>query len=333
MKPPFTLTPKILNLVAEISLQLGRYEGLHAPIPQPKLRRKNRIRSIQSSLAVEGNTLDLDQVTAIFENKRVIGPKKDILEAQNAIALYERLRELDSTSLKHLLSAHAMLMKGLVPDAGKLRAGAVGILKGSKVSHVAPPAKQVPRLIADLLDFLKNEKGLSPLVKASVFHYEFEFIHPFSDGNGRMGRFWQTLILTKFNPAFEYMPIESVIKQRQSAYYQALEQSDKKGDSTSFIEFSLETIKDASKEFLDHLKPEPETPDSRLKHAHLEFGDREFSRKDYLMFFKTISTATASRDLTYGVETNAIERFGAKALTRYRFRKTTKPRNTDRSSK
>lgn len=324
MRPPFQLTPKILTLVSEISLLLGRYEGIHAPAPQPKLRRQNRIKTIQSSLAIEGNTLDLSQVTAIFENKRVLGPQKDILEVRNAIELYERLHEFNPNSLKDLLKAHSILMKGLAEDAGRLRAGAVGILKGSKVSHIAPPAKQLPKLVDDLIAYIKKEKDLSPLVIASVFHYELEFIHPFSDGNGRMGRFWQTLILSKFNPIFAYIPIESIIKQRQQAYYEVLEQSDKKGDSTSFIEFSLETIRDALKDFLDDLKPEPATPEVRLNIAKNEFKQREFSRKDYLKLLKTVSTATASRDLILGVKLNILEKFGTKAVARYRFKRTAK---------
>lgn len=319
MRPPFTLTPKILNLVSDINLMIGRYEGLHAPIPQPKLRRQNRIKTIQGSLAIEGNTLDLDQVSAVFENKRVIGPKKDILEVQNAIHLYSALDEFNPVSLKDLLKAHAILIKDLAADAGKLRSGAVGILKGSKVSHIAPPAKQIPRLMSELLDFLKSEKELSPLIKACVFHYEFEFIHPFSDGNGRMGRFWQSLILMKHHSAFEYIPVESLVKERQAAYYRVLEQCDKKGDSTLFIEFSLETIKDALRDFLEHLKPEPETPDSRLALAQGKFQDKDFTRKEYIQFFKTISTATASRDLALGTSRKMLKKTGTKAVAKYRF--------------
>lgn len=319
MQPPFTLTPKILNLVSEISVFLGKYEGLQAPLPQPKLRKHNQIRTIQGSLAIEGNALDLDKVTAILEKKRVIGPKKDILEVQNALELYDHLHRFSPTLKKDLLRAHGILMKGLTLEVGKYRSGGVGILKGSKVSHVAPPALRVPGLIDDLIRFLKQKDDLSPLIKACIFHYEFEFIHPFSDGNGRLGRFWQHLILVKYHPGFEFIPFESLVKERQDLYYRSLEASDKKGESTLFIEFSLEVLRDALKEFLDHLKPAPETPGSRLETAKNEFGQRKFSRKEYLQLFKTISTATASRDLALGVSQGILEKFGTQATARYQF--------------
>jgi Fic family protein len=319
MRPPITLNPKILNLATELGRLLGRYEGLHAPVPQPELRRQNRIKTIQGSVAIEGNTLSLEQVTSLFGSKRVLGPPKDILEVQNAIRLYDSLHEFNPRSLQDFLKAHGFLMKGLAPDAGRLRTGAVGILHGSKVSHVAPPARQIPRRVGELFDFLKNEKELSPLIQACIFHYELEFIHPFSDGNGRMGRFWQTLILTHYNPAFEYLPVESVIRQRQKAYYEALAKSDKQGECTVFVEFAMAVIRDALQEFLDQLKPMVETTESRLSLAEKHFGEREFTRKDYLAFFKTISTATASRDLASGVRIKTLKRSGQKALSRYQF--------------
>ena len=319
MKPPFTLTAQILNLVSEISRLLGRYEGLHLPIPQPMLRRQNQIRTIQGSLAIEGNTLDFDQVTAILENKKVLGPKKDILEVQNALSLYESLNDFKPTASKDLLKAHAILMRNLTEGAGKYRTGAVGILKGSKVSHIAPPASRVSGQIEDLLGFLKQDKDTSPLIKAAVFHYEFEFIHPFSDGNGRMGRFWQHLILAKYHPVFEYLPFESLVKERQADYYLAFEQSDKRGESTAFIEFSLETIKTTLREFLDQLKPAAETPVLRLSLARERFQQHEFSRKDYMQFLKTISTATASRDLALGVSKHILRKTGTTALAKYSF--------------
>ncbi len=323
MRPPFALTSKILNLASEISLLLGEYQGLHAPIPQPKLRRQNRVRTIKDSLSIEGNTLNLDQVTALLEGKRVVGPLKDIVEVQNALRLYEMFDDFDSARSKDLLMAHQILMKGLVNDAGKYRSGSVGILKGQKVSHVAPPAKNVPGLMEDLFKFLKSKDDLSPLIRACVFHYELEFIHPFSDGNGRIGRFWQSLILSRHHRAFEYIPAESLIKERQESYYSVLEKCDKKGDSTEFIEFSLEIIRDALKDFLDQLRPVPATQESRLDRARVEFGEREFSRKDYLRLFKTISTATASRDLAAGVSSGILTKAGAQATTRYRFVKST----------
>lgn len=319
MQPPYILTPKVLTLIAEISRFLGRYEGLRAPTPQPELRRQNRIRTIQGSLAIEGNTLDFEQVTAILDNRRVVGPVKDVLEVQNAVRLYQSLHTFEPTVVKDLLRAHAVLMKGLATDAGKFRSGAVGILKGSKVSHVAPPAKRVPDLVDDLFNFLKKDKNPSSLIQSCVIHYEIEFIHPFSDGNGRIGRFWQHLILAKFHPIFEHIPFESLVKKRQSEYYGALEQSDRKGDSTLFIEFSLEALRDSLEEFMKELKPSSETPDSRLQVAKHQFGQQQFSRKDYLQLFKSLSTSTASRDLVWGVTHQVLEKTGAKALTRYCF--------------
>lgn len=320
VNPPFTITPRIVTLISEVSLLLGKYEGLHAPVPQPKLRRRNRIRTIKDSLAIEGNTLDLKQVTALLEGKRVLGPEKDILEVRNAAALYARLGEFNPESVRDLLSAHHALMKDLVPDAGKFRRGAVGILKGSKVSHLAPPAKLVPKLMDELFSYLKAERQLSPILKACVFHYELEFIHPFSDGNGRMGRLWQSVILTRFNPVFEYLPVESLIRERQAEYYRALEESDKKGDCERFLEFSLEAIKVSLQELLEQLKPEPETPELRLQIARRLFSDRKFTRKDYLGVFKTVSTATASRDLALGVASGLLTKRGDKANTVYFFK-------------
>ncbi len=320
MRPPFHLTPKILQLVEQISTLLGRLHGLRVPTPQPQLRRANRIKSIQGSLAIEGNSLNLDQVSDVFDGKRVLGPKRDVLEVRNAIRLYELIHRLEATDAKDLMRAHRVLLNELDPKAGRFRSGAVGILKGSKVSHVAPSAKMVPKLVDDLFGFLKRDKVLSPLVKACVFHYEFEFIHPFADGNGRLGRFWQSLILTKFHPTFEFTPIESLIKTRQKQYYEALESSDKSGHSTTFIEFSLLAIRDALDDFASKIKIEPVTPDSRLKSAQDFFGKRDFSRKDYLGFFKGLSTASASRDLTLGVREKILSRSGSKATTRYRYK-------------
>jgi len=320
VKPPFQITPKVVQVISEISILLGKYEGLQRPAPQPQLRRQNQVRTVKDSLAIEGNTLDLKQVTAIFDGKRVLGPQKDILEVKNAIQLYERLDELNPLSVKDLLKAHGILMRGLNADAGKFRSGAVGVMKGSRVSHVAPPAKQVPKLMTDLFQFLKQERTSSDLLNACVFHYELEFIHPFSDGNGRMGRFWQSLILTRHHPIFNYLPVESLIKERQPHYYLALEKSDKLGDSTAFIEFSLETIRDALGELLEEIKPSRSTPQSRLSAAQNHFQQRQFSRKDYLILFKSLSTSTASRDLAAGVSSGVLKKIGTQALAQYEFK-------------
>lgn len=192
-QPPFTITPAVVNLVAEIGEIIGRYTVLAEQNLTPRLRRENRIRTIQASLAIENNTLTLEQVTAVIEGKRVLGHPREIQEVRNAFATYEAMEVWDAGAEDDLLAAHEMLMRGLVDETGRYRSGGVGIFRGEQLVHMAPPADRVPRLMADLLDWLKNTNE-HPLVASCVFHYEFEFIHPFADGNGRMGRLWQTLI-------------------------------------------------------------------------------------------------------------------------------------------
>ncbi len=319
MEPPFEITHSILNLSSDITRFLGQYEGLKLPRPQPMLIRKNRIKTIQSSLEIEGNRLTEDQVTAILDNKRVIGPAKDILEVKNTIKAYENLSQYKPNQLSSLLTTHSTLMKNLVPEAGQLRSTNVGIMKGGGVSHIAPKYTFVPKLMGDLFSFLKTNKEVSPLIKSCVFHYEFEFIHPFTDGNGRTGRLWQTTILSHYHPIFEFVPVESIIKKRRELYYNALETSDKKGNSTAFIHFMLESIKESLRDFLSDLKPVPETQTSRIQKAKTHFNKKIFSRKSYLEFHKTISTATASRDLAFATQKNLLKKTGTQALTHYQF--------------
>lgn len=319
MKPPCTITSRVLSLVSEISLLLGRYEGLHSPPPEPKLRKQNRIKTIRGSLQIEGNTLTEEQITAILENKHVLGPRLEIKEVQNAIKTYSELKNFSPYSLKSFLKAHAYLMNGILEDEGKFRSGNVGILKGTKVSHLAPKPHMVPELMEKLFNYLKSEKAEHFLIKSSIAHYEIEFIHPFSDGNGRMGRLWQTIILTSYNPIFEYLPIESSIKNHQQEYYDALEKSDKSGDSSSFVEFILEMILETLKEFLDSIRPIKLTPKDRLEKSKEYFQRKEFSRKDYLEYFKEISAPTASRDLLWGTEQKILKKSGSKNQTVYLF--------------
>lgn len=318
-KPPYSLSPEVVSLCTEIGRLVGQYEGLRVPRPEPQLRRKNRIKSIQSSLAIEGNSLSLDQVTAIFENKKVVGPARDILEVKNAIAVYDRIKDFRLFSEKSFLEAHKQLMEGLVPDAGRWRSSGVGVVEGRRLIHLAPKASLVPRLMRELFDSLRSEKGENLLVISSVLHYEIEFIHPFSDGNGRMGRLWQHVALVKRYSFFEYLPIESLIKNHQGKYYESLRESDKTGDARPFIEFCLRAIWETLNNFLRELKPEPLTPESRLDLARDHFKEQSFSRGDYRSFFKTISTATASRDLGHGVEKKRLKREGDKVLARYQF--------------
>lgn len=319
MNPPFSITPEILRFVGEIERLIGRIEGFEQPKPQPHLRIANRVRTIQGSLAIEGNTLDLDQVTALLEGKRVIGRKEEIQEALNAIATYDLMAKFDPFSPESLLEAHQTMMDQLIPDPGKWRTRNVGILKGSKVGHIAPKADLVPHLMDDLFRFLRTN-GYNPLIRSCVFHYELEFIHPFQDGNGRIGRFWQTLLLYHYHPAFEFIPIESLIREHQQEYYAALEASDRSGDSTAFVHFSLGIILQSLEDFVSSFSPKPLSASERLSRAKEHFVHREFSRKLYLELYKAISTATASRDLKQAVEAGILSRSGEKSLTLYRFR-------------
>ena len=239
--PPFHITEKIANLTAEIAEKVGSISATIGDIPHPKLRKENRIKTIQSSLAIENNTLSIEQVTAIVEGKRVLGSPQEIQEVKNAFETYEHLLTFDPYFDRDLLLAHQILMNELVKDNGKFRSKSVGISDGSNIIHVAPPSERVPYLVNDLLLWIENSQ-LHPLIKSCVFHYEFEFIHPFSDGNGRMGRLWQTLILTDWKPLFAWIPVETIIKENQKEYYQALQSADNSGDSTIFIEFMLKSI-------------------------------------------------------------------------------------------
>lgn len=245
-QPPFTITPSILNQVVEIGELLGHWAA-HSGRNSPLLRKENRIRTIQASLAIEHNSLTTGQVTAIMEGKRVLAPEKDIQEVRNAILAYEKLPEWKPWTLKDLLSAHRLLMLGLADNPGKLRMGDVGVYRGNQLVHMAPPASQINRLIADLLVWLK-ETELHPLITSSVFHYEFEFIHPFSDGNGRMGRLWQTLILSQWRSELAWLPVETLIHFQQDRYYQILGECDRASDCTAFIEFMLQNMAEALRE-------------------------------------------------------------------------------------
>ncbi len=248
-QPPFTLTAKTLNLIALISEQLGRLSALDEQAQALRLRRVNQIRTIQGSLAIEGNSLSVEQITAVLEGKPVIAPPKEVQEVKNALAVYERFSLCNPLSENDLLNAHRILMLGLVDQLGTYRSGGVGVMNGSQVVHMAPPANQVSRLMGDLFGWLKNTDH-HPLIASAVFHYEFEFIHPFADGNGRMGRLWQSLILAKWNPLFANLPIESLVYAHQADYYQAIGQSTKQTDCAPFIEFMLSIIEQTLREQL-----------------------------------------------------------------------------------
>jgi Fic family protein len=317
MKPPYEITNKILSLTSSISEKIGEVKSAHLLRPPTELRKRNRIKTIQSSLEIEGNTLTVEQITDLIDNIRVLAPHKDILEVKNAIEVYSKINEFDTYKLKSLCKAHGLLMKGLIDDAGQLRKSSVGILKGEDIAHIAPPGEMVFPLMNDLFEYLRNGEDIL-LVKSCVFHYELEFIHPFLDGNGRMGRLWQTMILKEYSSIFEYLPVETLIKERQQDYYNILGKSDNQGNSTSFIEFMLEIINDALEELLS-IQNINVTNLERIQlfkeHIHRDF----FTRQDYLRHNKGISSATASRDLKEAVNMEILEKIGDKRLTKYRF--------------
>jgi Fic family protein len=317
MRPPYKISDLILKLIASISERIGEVNSAHLSKPPTDLRKKNRIKAIHSSLEIEGNTLTIEQITAIVENKRVLGPKKDILEVKNAIAVYDHLDKLNPFSFDSFCEAHEILMDGLVESAGRLRGKSVGIVKGSEVAHFAPPGEMLKPLMIDLFDYLKNDDDLA-LIKSCVFHYEMEFIHPFIDGNGRMGRLWQILILKNTYPVFEYLPIETLIKERQENYYEALGIADKSGESTVFIEFMLGIILESLEELLS-IQNVCLTNIDRINLFKSVVKEDYFTRKDYLKNFREISSATASRDLKFAVQHGMIEKFGDKSTTRYKY--------------
>ena len=241
--PPFTVSPRSITLIAEITEELVKYSFDSRKV-NPNLRRINRIMSIHSSLAIEGNTLTMDQVTDIIDGKRVLGNPREILEVKNALSAYELMNELDPFELDCLLKAHGVMMSGIIEDAGTLRRTGVGVYSGEKLIHMAPPFDRVPELITSLMQWARDSKD-HPLIKSCVFHYEFEFIHPFSDGNGRIGRLWHTLILSKWNDSMASIPIESMVRKHQEEYYNAISRSTATGDSGAFIEFMLTAILEA----------------------------------------------------------------------------------------
>lgn len=294
-QPPFTINPSIIHLISEISEQLGRLSVLDNN--NLRLRRINRIRTIQGSLAIEGNTLSIDAITALLDGKPVIAPPREIQEARNAINAYEQFGSWQPTNEDHLLNAHQTMMAGLIDDAGRYRSGNVGVMKGNDVVHMAPPANRVRLLMEDLLEWVATTDQ-HPLIVSSVFHYEFEFIHPFADGNGRMGRLWQTLILSQWNPLFAQLPVESMVYEHQNDYYQAIRKSTQQTESAPFIEFMLTAILNTIKENISpqdtpHVTPQVKQllnilakapyPMNRAElQAQLQLKDRKSFRERYL---------------------------------------------------
>ena len=267
--PLFTLTNRMMSSIVEIGQLVGQVSAFDKLSPSPQLRRISRLKSIHSSLAIEANTLTIDQVTAVLHGKRVLAPPKDIHEVQNAYEAYETLSQMDPYSLSDLLRSHKFMMSGLIRDAGCFRSGNVGVFDGERLIHAGTPARYVPEVMQDLFDWIKHT-DLHPLIASCVFHYEFEFIHPFSDGNGRTGRLWHSLLLQNWQKVFAWLPIESLVAQHQQEYYKALgDAGSSGGDSAAFVEFMLDMIEktlaetfSAQEETVDATPQDTENPAS-----------------------------------------------------------------------
>jgi len=312
--PPFTMTDEITNLVIEIAELTGAMTASEQLSKNPKLRRENRVRSIHSSLAIEQNSLTIDQVSDIIDGKRVLGPPQDIREVQNAYEAYEIMTKLNPYSVKDLLKAHKIMMEGLVKEAGIFRSKGVGVYAGEQLIHAGTPANYVPDLMGQLFDWLKKSK-LHPLVKSCIFHYEFEFIHPFADGNGRTGRLWHTLILAKWQEFFLWIPIETIIHERQEDYYKALNASNTDGESTIFVQFMLELIRDLLKE-LSHngVMNKEKTLDEKLLDLLKEDGNQSAAG---LAEIVGSSLRTVQRALKRLMEDGKIEHIGSNRFGHY----------------
>lgn len=242
-KPPFTITNEILSYVSSISEKIGRITATNHLQAKPHLRKNNRIKSIHSSLKIEANSLSVSQVRDVINGKMVLGEQKEIQEVKNAYAAYEKISEINPYSISDLKSFHGILTKYVIAESGEFRIGEEGVFSGEQCIFMAPPARLVPQLMEELFEWMKEAHGIvHPLILSSVFHYEFVFIHPFSDGNGRMARLWHTAILSKWKSVFEYIPIESQIEKFQEEYYEAIAKCHVKGESTIFIEFMLRQI-------------------------------------------------------------------------------------------
>ena len=301
-KPPFEITNAIIGYVAEIAELTGKLSSTNKLSANPMLRRTNRIRTIHGSLAIEQNTLTLEQVTAVLNGKPVLAPPKDIAEVKNAYEIYERLDELDPYSVDDLLTAHSIMTRGLVDESGVFRSKPVGVVDQEvHVLHFGTLPQYVPNLVMELLDWVKNS-DVHMLIRSCVFHYELELIHPFADGNGRVGRLWHTLLLSKWNPAFAWLPVESIIHDRQQEYYEAINASNDAGESTVFIEFMLSAIKAS---LMDAIDTSDVMSDGSMDKATLRWRQIEkfLETHPYIMnadvrALCNVSAATANRILT-----------------------------------
>ena len=316
-KPPFEITNQIISDVAEIAELMGKFSVTNQLSTNPTLRRSNRIRTIHGSLAIEQNTLSLEQVTAVLDGKQVLAPPKDIAEVKNAYEIYERLDQLDPYSVDDLLTAHGILTRGLVEESGQFRSRPVGVVDSQgNILHFGTLPQYVPDLVMELLDWVKTSQ-VHMLIRSCVFHYELELIHPFADGNGRVGRLWHTLLLSRWNPVFAWLPVESIIHDRQPEYYAAINASNDAGESTVFIEFMLSAIKasiteamEVSDEMMDEMS------DGKMDKATQRWKKIEAYLKnhDYIMNADVrelcgVSSATANRILSSFVTEGKLAKY------------------------
>ena len=312
-KPPFEITNQMIDYVAEIAELLGKLSAVSSLSANPTLRRSNRIRTIHGSLAIEQNTLSLEQVTAVLNGKHVLAPPKDIAEVKNAYEIYERLDELDPYSVDDLLTAHGIMTRGLMEESGVFRTRPVGVVDSEgNVLHFGTLPQYVPDLVAELLDWAKTSK-VHMLIRSCVFHYELELIHPFADGNGRVGRLWHTLLLSKWNSAFAWLPVESIIHDRQQEYYEAINASNNAGESTVFIEFMLSAIKAS---LINVISASDEMSYGKMDKAALRWNKiQEYLKThDYIMNADVrelcgVSAATANRILSSFVEERKLSKY------------------------
>ena len=317
-KPPFEINERIMADVIEIAELVGRVSVTDKISMNPTLRRTNRIQTIYSSLAIEQNTLDIEQVTAVLSGKRVIAPPKDIAEVQNAYEIYDNMDKLNPYSIDDLLKAHSVMERGLLNEAGEFRSRPVGVADSEgNILHFGTLPQYVPNLIQELLEWTEKSE-IHLLIKSCVFHYEFELIHPFADGNGRMGRLWHTLLLSKWNPIFAWLPIESIIHDNQSEYYNAINVSNNNGNSTVFIEFMLSVIKQALQESIND-KPKNTSSKSDLRWNKINdyLETHEYILNSDVQKLLGVSSATATRILVGFMKDDKLKRIRIKSCWGY----------------
>ena len=325
-KPPFEINNQIISDVAEIAELMGKFSVTNQLSTNPTLRRSNRIRTIHGSLAIEQNTLSLEQVTAVLDGKQVLAPPKDIAEVKNAYEIYERLDQLDPYSVDDLLTAHGILTRGLVEESGQFRSRPVGVVDSQgNILHFGSLPQYVPDLVMELLDWVKTSQ-VHMLIRSCVFHYELELIHPFADGNGRVGRLWHTLLLSRWNPVFAWLPVESIIHDRQPEYYAAINASNDAGESTVFIEFMLSAIKasiteamEVSDGMMDEMSDEKmDKATQRWKKIEAYLKNHDYIMNADVRELCGVSSATANRILATLVENKKLKKYYERGLWSYR---------------